>query len=864
MPSGALLLTDLEKQHLRSEYGEKFVKTYLKNTFTQIFIEQILRNDLKHLKKGEEVSLPVSTCDRYLKEIYAAFESECPELVKCQFTGKHKILSEYLKKKCAEEKIIIDDEINSDIKERLKKYAKYLKNSYGYLKLESLGSSDYRHTVKMPIEKIFVPQTLRESPPLLDISPDLASELEASGHIDKDYLNDIEQRKADYDKLPICNAIECINNSEFKQAVITGDPGSGKSTLVHYIAVVWAETWHTSNLPIPLIIELRKYINDLNQVGFLEYLHKGSNSVCKETFDRSQLETSLENGIAFVIFDGLDEVFDPILRETIVAEIIKFTTDYPKVKILVTSRKIGYLGEPFRHAEFREFAIEDLSDEQISNFSNRWHQLTFSNALVESEKYQSKLSRAIAESPAIHQLAKNPLLLTMMALLNRYRELPRKRYELYKSASELLLSNWDVKRQIKDENLLPEMIVEHKRKILQNVAYSMQSREGNLISRANLIDIFVQYLQQQNIEPLQSYSLTSRIINQLRERNFILCLYGGETYGFIHRTFLEFFCASEFIHQFEIEKKITINYICEEILGVYWQKSTWHEVLRLFAGRLKEELVAKMIRYLIDIPIDFQLHRNDFHQLKKSGIENLLFAAELLHEVQYRCAIAETDNALLEALKALTDQDLDVSSNLALTDIFERVWKDDHALHEWLNSVPEGLINFNELDDLSSDRGVDYRHLRDSLRARDWEAADIETNRIMCEVGGKVAEGYLNKSDLESFPCTDLKTINRLWTKYSAGKLGFTTQNQIWLRIGGKSLAEYNNRKEEYSSFLRFSQSVGWFADKILMHEQIYQQKYRLKNSGLHPLVHKPLGYSTIRGFRFSSIFFPRAEACGI
>jgi predicted NACHT family NTPase len=41
------------------------------------------------------------------------------------------------------------------------------------------------------------------------------------------------------------------------------------------------------------------------------------------------------------MFDGLDEILDDRTREDVVIDIINFTTDYPKVRVLVTSRVIG-------------------------------------------------------------------------------------------------------------------------------------------------------------------------------------------------------------------------------------------------------------------------------------------------------------------------------------------------------------------------------------------------------------------------------------------------------------------------------------------------------------------------------------------
>ena len=50
---------------------------------------------------------------------------------------------------------------------------------------------------------------------------------------------------------------------------------------------------------------------------------------------------------------------------------------------------------------------------------------------VDKLRKQERLQRAIDSSKAIKELAGNPLLLTMMAILNRNQELPRDRPELY-------------------------------------------------------------------------------------------------------------------------------------------------------------------------------------------------------------------------------------------------------------------------------------------------------------------------------------------------------------------------------------------------------------------------------------------------
>ena len=49
---------------------------------------------------------------------------------------------------------------------------------------------------------------------------------------------------------------------------------------------------------------------------------------------------------------------------------------------------------------------------------------------------------------------------------------------------------------------------------------------------------------------------------------------------------------------------------------------------------------------------------------------------------------------------------------------------------------------------------------------------------------------------INEFPCQDLCNINRLWTKYSRGKFGFSVQNKIWRLYS-----------ENWESFI---DNVGW------------------------------------------------------
>jgi hypothetical protein len=87
-------------------------------------------------------------------------------------------------------------------------------------------------------------------------------------------------------------------------------------------------------------------------------------------------------------------------------------------------------------------------------------------------------------------------------------------------------------------------------------------------------------------------------------------------------------------------------------------------------------------------------------------------------------------------------------------------------------------------DDLSSETGVNYTQLRDFLKAGQWKEADEETLAVMLKAVGREEEGWLSIEYIENFPCTDLRTINQLWVKYSDGRFGFSVQKRIWESLG--------------------------------------------------------------------------------
>ncbi|MEH2226913.1 HEAT repeat domain-containing protein, partial [Nostoc sp.] len=116
--------------------------------------------------------------------------------------------------------------------------------------------------------------------------------------------------------------------------------------------------------------------------------------------------------------------------------------------------------------------------------------------------------------------------------------------------------------------------------------------------------------------------------------------------AFLHRKFLEYFCAWEFVWQFEKEGSISIEDLKTEVFGKHWQDETWHEVLQLIAGMIDAKFVGEILDYLM------------VQDGEEEKFLNLFLAAKCLAEVRNRSIIAPVANKLLNKLQDLTKYDL--------------------------------------------------------------------------------------------------------------------------------------------------------------------------------------------------------------
>lgn len=549
-------------------------------------------------------------------------------------------------------------------------YREAVVKAHKWVRLSVIAGAQQDRIARIPLGEVFTPQLAVAGFPATDLPSEvLRYKEELFEHLDwpdRDGVSDgtpdgddIDDGSADVlpsgvdglaDDLPELG-LELLGRERMQ--VILGTPGSGKSTLLEYAALLLCEPEgerepsmpHLAERPIPLIIDLRQY-SLRRERPFLEYLATSVGERYGSVIDATALTRQLRDEPTLLLFDGLDEIFEPQARTWVVRQITALAEEFANASVVVTSRIVGYEPGDLFLAGFKHYTLIEFNAQQIDDFVRRWYtHYTWEG----DERGADALIRRIGESPRLKELAGNPLLLTMMGVLFKHQDLPEQRWKLYERCTDVLLEDWDVKRKdIALKILLPLDITvraPQKAEILQRVSMFMLEHsdarsELNAIAAEPLMRILADYLEEKYAKPPgEAAAIAQGILNHLRERTYILAEIGTKIFGFVHRTFMEYFAASQCTAEFN---RLRADYDwLRELFRRNWDKEQWQEVLLLLTGMLADQ--RSPIRDIVE----------DLRRVSVPGPPfNLVFATRCLAEA----GRADEEAAAADLVAALVDE----------------------------------------------------------------------------------------------------------------------------------------------------------------------------------------------------------------
>nr|CAA6812010.1 MAG: Unknown protein [uncultured Thiotrichaceae bacterium] len=411
------------------------------------------------------------------------------------------------------------------------------------------------------------------------------------------------------------SALSVLN--QHNKLVLTGDPGSGKSAFVNYLALCMAgeylgdphaninlltapvadddgnpeteeievegseetekrevrQPWdHGAKIPLRIILRdfsASEYFPDTNDTAdvcqVMSFIEAQLQSIeCADYFE--VLKAKLRLGDVLVMFDGLDEVPQAgDRRKRLLACIEGFTKSYSDCWILVTCRPYAYQDKQWRLEDFADTRLAEFGRGQIIRFIQRWYDNAPDLEQHSAQQRAEKLQQAILGRDALTELAKRPLLLSLIAYLHANRhDLPERRADLYERLLELLIDEWEKARfkaddeesaRERDQSSLAEFLQigqDTIRLVLERLAFKAHAAQGAGqtgtadISAKDLIFELSKAAKEKN-KQIKEWELCE----YLRDRVGILYQRGGATeydavYTFPHRSFQEFLAASYF------------------------------------------------------------------------------------------------------------------------------------------------------------------------------------------------------------------------------------------------------------------------------------------------------------------------------
>ncbi|MFF5777005.1 NACHT domain-containing protein [Streptomyces virginiae] len=363
---------------------------------------------------------------------------------------------------------------------------------------------------------------------------------------------------------------------EHPRVLLRGEAGSGKTTLIQWLAVSAARDPGAGT--VPFVLPLRTLTRHGERLPAPRDFLAGS-PLAGEAPDGWEGRV-LRDGRALLLVDGIDEI-PATERDRARDWLADLIAACPGNRWLVTSRPSAVRPDWLAAVDFSEVTLTPMTRANVRAFIERWH----TAADHTPPEYRDQLLDAVARKPDLARLATNPLLCGMICALHRERRgfLPTGRKELYAAALSMLLHRRDRERGL----LLPDLAEEPQLQLLQRLAYWLIRNGRTEMDRTRAEALIADALPA--VPAARVLGDAPEVFAHFLERTGLLRAPTEDTVEFVHRTFQDFLGARAALDEGGLG----------ELTG-HAEDDQWEDVIRMAVAQGRPRERTEIIRGLLD------------------------------------------------------------------------------------------------------------------------------------------------------------------------------------------------------------------------------------------------------------------------
>jgi hypothetical protein len=345
--------------------------------------------------------------------------------------------------------------------------------------------------------------------------------------------------------------------------MIVGSPGSGKSMLLKYFAFTYADRRMSElqNQPVPILFELHN-LNEKPELSVEQHLIEEMERYEFPSAD-SFVKHNLQSGSIMLLLDGLDEV-NSNERIAAVKKIRELLEQRKECRAIITCRNAVY-NEEFADIVDQTLEVDEFSDQQIRRFLRPWGKYMPVGRSIEH------LMQTLQDRPRIMALARNPLMLTIIAYL--YTDtpivLPHSRAEFYRQSTDFLLGKLHQEYnhyEARDK----QVVLEHLAFYFQDSARQRQ-QDRRSVDYETVMNQVKLVLPKLNLNPEDD---VRPLLKEIVQRSDLLrAIDNNERYQFAHLTLQEYFAAERLLDD---AQGLFDRFVADP--------DTWRETVKLWCG----------------------------------------------------------------------------------------------------------------------------------------------------------------------------------------------------------------------------------------------------------------------------------------